>query len=123
MQIIIDQLKHGKNMTCKTDDKIMAIDISDFDKNTLLFAKKDLDSKIRIAFSCDNQPFVNLIAEILEEYVKHKTQIRQEVVQEIKQLVIESTCYDNEEDVRNHLYDMSAGEVLEILDKVEGRKW
>lgn len=44
---------------------------------------------------------------------------RKKVVQETKELVIKSTCYDTEEEVRNHLYDMSASEVLEILDQVE----
>lgn len=57
-----------------------------------------------------------------EEIFKLKHQLAEErkrVVQEIKKLVIESTCYDTEEEVRNHLYDMSAGEVLEILDQID----
>ena len=44
---------------------------------------------------------------------------RKKVVKEAKKLVVEATCYDTEEEVRNHLYDMSASEVLELLDQVE----
>lgn len=47
---------------------------------------------------------------------------RKKIVQEIKKLIVESTCYDTEEEVRNHLYDMSASEVLEILDQIERGK-
>ena len=42
---------------------------------------------------------------------------RKRVVKEIKKLIVEATCYDTEEEVRNHIYDMSASEVLEILDQ------
>ena len=59
----------------------------------------------------DDCPLIPLSDRLAEE--------RKKVVQEIKKLVIESTCYDTEEEVRNHLYDMSASEVLEILDQIE----
>lgn len=52
----------------------------------------------------------------LEQQLKEE---RKKVVQETKELVVKATCYDTEEEVRNHLYDMSASEVLEILDQVE----
>lgn len=44
---------------------------------------------------------------------------QKKVVKEAKKLVVEATCYDTEEEARNHLYDMSASEVLEILDQIE----
>ena len=46
-------------------------------------------------------------------------QERKKVVKEAKKLVVESTCYDTEEEARNHLYDLSASEVLELLDQIE----
>jgi hypothetical protein len=55
----------------------------------------------------------------LKSLTDRLTEERKKVVQEIKKLVIESTCYDTEEEVRNQLYDMSAGEVLKILDQIE----
>ena len=44
---------------------------------------------------------------------------RKKVVKEAKKLVVEATCYDTEEETRNHLYDLSASEVLELLDQIE----
>lgn len=44
---------------------------------------------------------------------------RKKVVQKAKRLVVESTCYETEEEARNHLYDLSSSEVLEILDQIE----
>lgn len=61
----------------------------------------------------------NDIQEENDKLAQQLAEERKKVVQEIKKLVIESTCYDTEEEVRNHLYDMSASEVLEILDQVE----
>ena len=47
------------------------------------------------------------------------TEERKMVVKEAKKLVVEATCYDTEEEARNHLYDLSASEVLELLDQIE----
>ena len=62
----------------------------------------------------------NRIAE-LEEQLKNATkQVRKEVCEEIRKKVIESTCYDTEEEIRSVIYDLNACEVLEILDKLQG---
>lgn len=57
----------------------------------------------------------------LEEQLKNATkQVRKEVCEEIRKKVIESTCYDTEEEIRSVIYDLNACEVLEILDKLQG---
>ena len=56
----------------------------------------------------------------LKSLADHDKQIRKEVVQEIKEQVVEATCYDTEEEARRFIYDLSSREILEILDRIEG---
>lgn len=56
----------------------------------------------------------------LKSLADHDKQVRKEVCDEIKKQVIQSTCYDTEEEVRNVIYDLNASSVLEILDQLQG---
>ena len=47
---------------------------------------------------------------------------RKLVCDEIRKKIIESTCYETEEEVRNCIYDLNASEVLEILNQTQGEK-
>lgn len=45
--------------------------------------------------------------------------IRHQVCDMARKKIVEATCYDTEEEVRNVIYDLNASEVLEILDQIE----
>lgn len=51
---------------------------------------------------------------------KEKIQeIRKQVCDMARKKIIEATCYDTEEEVRNVIYDLNASTALEILDEIE----
>ena len=45
--------------------------------------------------------------------------IRMQICNMARKKIVEATCYDTEEEVRNVIYDLNASEALEILDQIE----
>ena len=95
-----DECEH-KQVTNKTKDGMYTSYACPFKDGKLAFGKSAPMRKC---------PLKSLSDRLAEE--------RKKVVKEAKKLVVESTCYDTEEEARNHLYDLSASEVLELLDQV-----
>lgn len=59
-----------------------------------------------------NVKLVNVTKEKMQE-------IRKQVCDMARKKIVEATCYDTEEEVRNVIYDLNASEALEILDQIE----
>ena len=63
-----------------------------------------------------NEKQVKALNHLLEAFEK---KITNQVCDVARKKIVEATCYDTEEEVRNVIYDLNASTALEILDEVE----
>lgn len=144
-QIQIDNLeKENKQMKEQLAEKDKEIEelktrVSEKDKENFNLLEQNEELTYRIADVVgETTKLENIIREKDKEIEEYKTQIkefcgtklaklidkkereiRKQVCDMARKKIVEATCYDTEEEIRNVIYDLNASTILGILDQIE----